>query len=205
MTEKIISVSLENDNTVKTVKEIYEPRYEGREYYSQAECELIFEDFKEHNKIWTAKHSREGFDSLDTKENWEPEAGKVVEDMESFQKYLDDTYGKDKYEAYALGAYVHGSVSFAFNKGEDTRCKWDSGTCGFVGINKEMYNGVDLNDLASQLSDAWNGAVSVLEVWDNYEDDVADEILSTEPMSVINDWKERMKAAYGVTEYKEEN
>lgn len=205
MTEKIISVSLENDNTVKTVKEIYEPRYEGREYYSQAECELIFEDFKEHNKIWTTKHSREGFDSLDTKEDWEPEARKVVEDMESFQKYLDDTYGKDKYEAYALGAYVHGSVSFAFNKGEDTRCKWDSGTCGFVGINKEMYDGVDLNDLASQLSDAWNGAVSVLEVWDNYEDDVVDEVLSTESMSVINDWKERMKAAYGVTEYKQEN
>lgn len=205
MTEKIISVSLEDDNTVKTVKEIYEPRYEGREYYSQAECELIFEDFKEHNKIWTAKHSREGFDSLDTGEDWEPEAGKVVEDMESFQKYLDDTYGKDKYEAYALGAYVHSGVSFAFNKGEDTRCRWDSGTAGFVGINKEMYMGVDLNDLASQLSDAWNGAISVLEVWDNYEDDVADEILSTESIATINDWKERMKAAYGVTEYKQEN
>lgn len=205
MTEKIISVSLEDDNTVKTVKEIYEPRYEGREYYSQAECELIFEDFKEHNKIWATKHSREGFDSLDTKEDWEPEGKSVVEDMESFQKYLDETYGKDKYEAYALGAYVHSAVSFAFNKGEDTRCRWDSGTCGFVGINKEMYMGVDLNDLASQLSDAWNGAVSVLEVWDNYEDDVADEILSTEPIATINDWKERMKAAYGVTEYKQEN
>ena len=205
MTEKIISVSLEDDNTVKTVKEIYEPRYEGREYYSQAECELIFEDFKEQNKIWATKHSREGFDSLDTKEDWEPEGKSVVEDIESFQKYLDETYGKDKYEAYALGAYVHSAVSFAFNKGEDTRCRWDSGTCGFVGINKEMYDGVDLNDLASQLSDAWNGAVSVLEVWDNYEDDVADEILSTEPIATINDWKERMKAAYGVTEYKQEN
>ena len=205
MTEKIISVSLEDDNTVKTVKEIYEPRYEGREYYSQAECELIFEDFKEHNKIWATKHSREGFDSLDTKEDWEPEGKSVVEDIESFQKYLDETYGKDKYEAYALGAYVHSAVSFAFNKGEDTRCRWDSGTCGFVGINKEMYMGVDLNDLASQLSDAWNGAISVLEVWDNYENDVADEILSTESIATINDWKERMKAAYGVTEYKQEN
>lgn len=205
MTEKIISVSLEDDNTVKTVKEIYEPRYEGREYYSQAECELIFEDFKEHNKIWATKHSREGFENLDTKEDWEPEGKSVVEDIESFQKYLDETYGKDKYEAYALGAYVHSAVSFAFNKGEDTRCRWDSGTCGFVGINKEMYMNVDLNDLASQLSDAWNGAISVLEIWDNYEDDVVDEILSIEPMSVINDWKERMKAAYGVTEYKQEN
>lgn len=204
-TEKVISVSLEDDNTVKTVKEVYEPRYEGREYYSQAECDLIFEDFKEHNKIWTAKHSREGFDCLDTKEDWEPEGKSVVEDMESFQKYLDDTYGKDKYEAYALGAYIHSAVSFAFNKGEDTRCRWDSGTIGFVGINKEMYDGIDLNSVSSQLSDAWNDCVSVLEVWDNYEDDVVSEVLSTEPMSVINDWKERMKAAYGVTEYKQEN
>lgn len=205
MTEKIISVSLEDDNTVKTVKEIYEPRYEGREYYSQAECELIVEDIKEQNKIWTLKHNREGFDSLDTEEDWEPEGNSVVADIESFQKYLDETYGKDKYEAYALGAYIHSAVSFAFNKGEDTRCRWDSGTVGFIGINKETYDGVDLNSVASQLSDAWNGAVSILEVWDNYEDDVVDEIASIETMDNIRDWKERMKAAYGVTEFKQEN
>lgn len=200
MTKKLLDNGMVEETTVKEI-----PRYEGICNYSQAECELIVEDFKNMNKIWTMKHSREGFDSLDTGEDWEPEAGKVVEDMESFQKYLDDTYGKDKYEAYALGAYVHSGVSFAFNKGEDTRCRWDSGTAGFVGINKKMYMGVDLNDLASQLSDAWNGAISVLEVWDNYEDDVADEILSTEPISTINDWKERMKTTYGVTEYKQEN
>ena len=193
----------DNKIQVTTVSEI--DRYVGREYYSQAECELIVEDITANNKIWTTKHSREGFENLDTKEDWEPEGKSVEADIESFQKYLDDTYGKDKYEAYALGAYIHSAVSFAFNKGEDTRCHWDSGTCGFIGINKEMYMNVDLNDLASQLSDAWNGYVSVIEVWDNYEDDVVDEILSTEPMSVINDWKERMKAAYGVTEFKQEN
>ena len=193
----------DNKIQVTTISEI--DRYVGREYYSQAECELIVEDITANNKIWTTKHSREGFENLDTKEDWEPEGKSVEADIESFQKYLDDTYGKDKYEAYALGAYIHSAVSFAFNKGEDTRCHWDSGTCGFIGINKEMYMNVDLNDLASQLSDAWNGYVSVIEVWDNYEDDVVDEILSTEPMSVINDWKERMKAAYGVTEFKQEN
>ena len=193
----------DNKIQVTTISEI--DRYVGREYYSQAECELIVEDITANNKIWTTKHSREGFENLDTKEDWEPEGKSVEADIESFQKYLDDTYGKDKYEAYALGAYIHSAVSFAFNKGEDTRCHWDSGTCGFIGINKEMYMNVDLNDLANQLSDAWNGYVSVIEVWDNYEDDVVDEILSTEPMSVINDWKERMKTAYGVTEFKQEN
>lgn len=201
--EKILEVTLENDNVIKTVKEVYEDRYEGRCEYSQCACECIVDDFKEQNKVWTTKKSREGFDCLDTKEDWEPEGNSVVEDIESFQKYLDDTYGKDKYEAYALGAYIHSAVSFAFNKGEDTRCKWDSGTIGFVGINKELC--VDLSRYASELSDAWNGYIEVLSVYDNYEEDWVDEIYSTEATSVINDWKERMKAAYGVTEYKQMN
>lgn len=204
MEEKIISVSLEDDNTVKTVKEIYEPRYEGREYYSQAECEFFVDFFKEQNKVWTMKHSREGFDCLDTEEDWQPEGASVVEDIESFQKYLDETYGEGKYEAYALGAYIHGSVSFAFNKGEDTRCRWDSGTCGFVGISKEMYKDVDLNNVSSQLSDAWNGSISVLEVWDNYEDEVVDETLSTDTFENICKWKEHVKEKYGVTKFKQE-
>lgn len=192
---------LDNDMVEETiVKEI--PRYEGICNYSQAECEMIAEDFKNLNKVWTMKHNREGFDSLDTKEDWEPEGNSVCEDIESFQKYLDETYGKDKYEAYALGAYIHGTVSFAFNKGEDNRCRWDSGTCGFVGINKELN--VDLNQYASQLSDAWNGWVYVLEIWDNLNDEVVDEILSTESCKVISEWKDKMKEQYGVTEYKEQ-
>ena len=72
-------------------------RYEGRMYYSQAECELVTDDFKEQNKVWTTKNSREGFECLDTKEDWEPEGESLQADMESFQKYLDETYGKDKY------------------------------------------------------------------------------------------------------------
>lgn len=192
---------LENGNVqVTTVKEI--SRYEGICNYSQAECELIAEDFKNLNKVWTMKHNREGFDSLDTGEDWEPEGNSVCEDIESFQKYLDETYGKDKYEAYALGAYIHSAVSFAFNKGEDTRCRWDSGTCGFVGISKELK--VDLNQYASELSDAWNGWVYIMEVWDNLEDEVVDEIISTESCKAINEWKDRMKEQYGVTEYKEQ-
>lgn len=186
--------------TVETIN-----RYSGRAYYSQCACECIVDNFTDTNKIWTTKHSREGFEHLDTKEEWEPEGESVAADIESFQKYLDETYGKDKYEAYALGAYVHSNVSFAFNKGEDRRCPWDSGTAGFVGISKEMYDGVDLNSVASELSDAWNGYISILEVWDNYEDDVIDEICSTESVSEINKWKEMVKEQYGVTEFKELN
>lgn len=196
MTKKL----LENNKVeITTVTQV--DRYEGREYYSQEQCEMIIEDFTNMNKAWITKHSREGFDALDTGESWEPECNSVCENIESFQKYLDETYGKDKYEAYALGAYVHSAVSFAFNKGEDNRCRWDSGTCGFVGINKEMYDGVDLNSLASQLSDAWNGWVSVLEIWDNYEDDVVSDILSTDTAYNIQAWKQEMKEKYGVVEF----
>ena len=197
MSKKLLDNGMVEETIVKEI-----PRYEGICNYSQAECEMIAEDFKNLNKVWTMKHNREGFDSLDTKEDWEPEGNSVCEDIESFQKYLDETYGKDKYEAYALGAYIHSAVSFAFNKGEDNRCRWDSGTCGFVGINKELN--VDLNQYASQLSDAWNGYVYVLEIWDNLNDEVVDEILSTESCKVISEWKDKMKEQYGVTEYKEQ-
>lgn len=197
MSKKLLDNGMVEETIVKEI-----PRYEGICNYSQAECEMIVEDFKETNKVWTMKHNREGFDSLDTGEDWEPKGNSVCEDIESFQKYLDETYGKDKYEAYALGAYIHSAVSFAFNKGEDNRCRWDSGTCGFVGINKELN--VDLNQYASQLSDAWNGCVYVLEIWDNLNDEVVDEILSTESCKVISEWKDKMKEQYGVTEYKEQ-
>ena len=197
MTKKLLDNGMVEETIVKEIH-----RYEGICNYSQAECEMIVEDFKNLNKVWTMKHNREGFDSLDTKEDWEPEGNSVCEDIESFQKYLDETYGKDKYEAYALGAYIHGAVSFAFNKGEDNRCRWDSGTCGFVGINKELN--VDLNQYASQLSYAWNGYVYVLEIWDNLNDEVVDEILSTESCKVISEWKDKMKEQYGITEYKEQ-
>ena len=201
-TEKIVSVELENETTVKTVKEIYEPRYEGFWEYDETECEWVRNDFKEINKVW-CKNSREGFEALNTGEKWMPDGESIEKDIESFQKYLDETYGKDKYEAYALGAYIHGSVSFAFNKGEDTRCRWDSGTVGFVGINKELN--VDLSFYAGKLSDAWNGCVERLWVYDNYEDEEVDEITSLLDYKAIQEWKAKMEEQYGVKEFKSEN
>ena len=177
-------------------------RYKGFIEYDECECEFVRDDFKEQNKVW-CKNSREGFELLNTDESWEPEGCSVEDDIESFQKYLDDTYGKDKYEAYALGAYIHGAVSFAFNKGEDTRCRWDSGTCGFVGINKELN--VDLNHYASALSDAWNGCIERMYVYDNYEDEEVDSITSLSSQKEIQEWKDKMKEQYGIEDYKDNN
>lgn len=193
---------LENGNVqVTTVKEI--PRYEGFCEYDQPACECVSEDFVEQNKVWITSREREGFKGVfDTGEDWEPECNSVEDDIASFQKYLDETYGKDKYEAYALGAYIHSTVSFAFNKGEDNRCRWDSGTVGFVGLSKECnYNP---SVLASQLSDAWNGWITRTFVYDNLEDEIVDEISSLDTDEDIKQWKEKMKEQYGVENYKEQ-
>lgn len=191
---------LENGNVQQIIiKEL--PRYEGYETYSQAECDFIAEDFKENCKIWTTKHSREGFDMLDTKENWEPDGNSLQEDLESFQKYLDEEYGKEKYEAYTIGAYIHSAVSFSFLKGLDTRCRWDSGNIGFIGIPVEYKNDFK----AQTLSDAWNGYISVLEIVDNLTGEVVDEIYSTEDWNTIQKWKENVKQKYGVTDFKINN
>lgn len=178
-------------------------RYQGYYCYSQSLIDMTTEDIKEQNKIWMTKHSREGFNCLDTNENWEPEHDSVAEDIESFQKYLDETYGKDKYEAYAVGAYIHSAVSFQISKGPDTRCPWDSGTVGFIGINKECNYDVDY--LASTLSDCWNGYLAELQIYDIYNEDVVDSILNNEPFKVVEEWKAKMKEQYGVTDYQQQD
>ena len=179
-------------------------RYQGFEEYDEAASDMVREDFMEQNKIWITDHEREGFKGVfDTGENWEPEGKSVEDNIKSYQKYLDEEYGEGKYEAFALGAYIHGAVSFAFNKGEDNRCRWDSGTVGFVGLNKECKYNTTL--LASQLSDAWNGWIERIYVWDNYEEDVVDEVSSLDTDEDIHAFKERMKKEYNVTEYKNNN
>lgn len=132
-----VEKKLLDNGKVEVIETTERDRYVGYCEYDEAETDLVIEDFKENNKVWIGKN-REGFEKLATDESWEPESKSVESDIDLFQKYLDETYGKDKYEAYALGAYVHGMVSFAFNKSDDTRCRWDSGTCGFVGISKEL-------------------------------------------------------------------
>lgn len=187
---------------VTTVTEM--PRYTGFHQGSSELCKMIMTDFTDNNKVWITPNEREGFKGImDTKEDWEPEKESVEKDIESFQKYLDETYGKDKYEAYALGAYIHSAVSFAFNKSEDNRCQWDSGTIGFVGIAKDMYT--NLNAIASELSDSWNGWIEEIGIFDNLTDEVVDSIISTESVKYINEWKAKMKEEYGVEDYQDQN
>ena len=195
-TEKIISVELENDKVIKTVKEVYEDRYQGFRSYDEVQCQMIVDDWKENHKIWVTQKSRE-LSGLNTDEDWQPEGESVEKDLESYQKYLDKTYGKDKYEAYALGAYIHGSISLALNKHDDTRCRWDSGTVGFVGIDKEIQSTYTGN-MIGDLNDAINGTIERYWVYDNYEDDTIDEAYSIEGREYLEKWATEVKDKYGL-------
>lgn len=196
-----------NKIQVTTVEE--KDRYVGKVVYDQVYCEQEFEDFKENNKCWTTKHSREGFDCMDTGENWEPQRDNILEDLTHFQLYLDKTYGKERYEAFALGAYVHSGVSFSLSKGSDNRDRWDSGTIGFVGIPKysveywEKRGGIC--EYASLLTAAWEGTLGEICVYDDYNGDLIDSCWTTDTCNEIEEWKAKMKEEYGVTEYEEEN
>lgn len=200
-----VEKKLLDNGKVEVIETTEQDRYEGFIEYDGCECDFVRDDFKEQNKVW-CRGGREGFEALNTGENWEPDTGSVEGDIESFQKYLDETYGKDKYEAYAFGAYVHSGVAFGFCKhkyvNQFDSGGWDSSTIGFVGINKELN--VDLNEYASNLSDAWNGNIEVLSVYDNYNEEQVDSIWSTESQEAINKWKDEMKEKYGVTEYKQQ-
>lgn len=190
--------TLLDNNNIKIIETKVIPRYEGIAHYCQAACEMFVDDVKEQNKIWMTSRSREGFDSLNTGEAWEPEGESVYKDIESFQKYLDDTYGKDKYEAYAVGAYIHSGVSFSISKGPDNRCRWDSGTIGFIGLNKE--NNYDINKLASNLTDSWEGDVIEYYVWDNYEDCVVDDEYwdTFADEKELKEWQEKTSKQYNI-------
>lgn len=167
--------TINDEGNINVVTVTTVPHYEGRIFVSQGGCEALIDNIKDQCDIWCAR-SREGFEVLNTINDWEPEEGDIKKDIEAFQKYLDEKYGKNNMIAFALGAYVHSMVSFSISKSEDNRCRWDSGTCGFIGIPNNMVE--HKNQLAEDLSNGWNGNVCEYQVWDNLKNDLVDSEMS---------------------------
>ena len=163
--------TLNDEGNVNVVTVATVPHYEGHIYASQGGCTMLVDSIKENCDIWCAR-SREGFEVLNTINDWEPEGESLQKDIESFQQYLDEKYGKDNLVAYALGAYIHSMVSFSISKSEDNRCRWDSGTCGFIGIPNNMVD--QTRQIAENLSNGWNGEVYEYQIWDNLKNDMVD-------------------------------
>ena len=186
------------------VTETYDlPRYRGRILSGcEYECEAVVSDIKEDCKIWTSQRSDY---SILTNVELDPNeifiGNSLSEDLEYYQKYLDRTFGKGEYEAFVLGAYIHSTTSFSVNKCGNHVCRFDSSQLGFIGLRKDKskahYSAENPDEVAEQLTAAWNGEYSEYEVIDNLTDDTVD-CLVTADYKEYQDWCVKAKEKYNV-------
>lgn len=166
-----------NDNIVEitTVTEV--PRYSGRAFREdQAFYDAQMCDFKDVVKMWVGVRD---YSSLTTEDSFEPNMNSLEDDRLSFQRYLDREYGKGKYEAYVLGAYIHSATLFSVSKEGDHRCRFDSGQLGFIGLPTDtkaepFYS--NPNYVADELTALWEGEYITHEVIDELTEEVVDSI-----------------------------
>lgn len=179
------TITLKNENIVHVVEEYDIPRYEMRVRYDCSdECEMVIEDIKNYCKIWVKACNYSNLTNVELDE---------VFDLASYQKFLDNKFGEGKYEAFVLGAYIHSGTSFSISKTGDHRCRFDSGTLGFIGVPE----GTNPDEIAVELTAAWNGEYEGYEIYDNLTDDYVDSICSYD-YNELKKWKEEARKKYGV-------
>ena len=152
------------------------------------ECEMAIEDIKYCCKLWVKSRN---YSNLTNVELYEDED--EVFDLAGYQKFLDNEFGKGEYEAFVLGAYIHSGTSFSISKTGDHRCRFDSGTLGFIGVPKDM----NPDKIAEELTAAWNGEYEGYEIYDNLTDDYVDSICDYDYKN-LKEWKEEVRKKYGV-------
>ena len=179
---------------VHVVEEYDIPRYEMlvRDDCSD-ECEMAIQDIQNHCKIWVKSRNYSNLTNVELDDDEVFEGKSLAGDLASYQKFLDREFGKGKYEAFALGAYIHSGTSFSISKTGDHRCRFDSGTLGFIGVPK----GTNLDKIAEELTAAWNGEYEGYGIYDNLLDDYVDSICDYDYNS-LEEWKKSAKLKYDV-------
>ena len=179
---------------VHVVEEYDIPRYEMlvRDDCSD-ECEMAIQDIQNHCKIWVKSRNYSNLTNVELDDDEVFEGKSLAGDLASYQKFLDREFGKGKYEAFALGAYIHSGTSFSISKTGDHRCRFDSGTLGFIGVPK----GTNLAKIAEELTAAWNGEYEGYEIYDNLLDDYVDSICDYD-YNGLEEWKKSAKLKYDV-------
>ena len=196
----------ENPNKVKVV-EMYEvDRYEPRICNCQEECETTIEEIKECCKIYVPKGDYRNLTTFEI--NYDDLTGQTLqEDLEIFQKKLDEEFGKDAYEAFVLGAYIHSGTAFSVNKTGNHVCRFDSSQLGFIGLRKgidDYYSAEHPDHVANMLTAAWEGQFNEYFVYDNLTQDMTYDDQAEPENLVTADYKEarafcnKMKEKYGV-------
>ena len=170
------------------------PRYEVRVRDDCSdECEMAIQDIQNHCKIWVKSRNYSNLTNVELDDDEVFEGKSLAGDLASYQKFLDREFGKGKYEAFVLGAYIHSGTSFSISKTGDHRCRFDSGTLGFIGVPK----GTNLAKIAEELTAAWNGEYEGYEIYDNLLDDYVDSICDYDYNS-LEEWKKSAKLKYDV-------
>ena len=169
------------------------PRYEVRVRYDCSdECEMAIEDIKDCCKLWVGSYNYSNLTNVELDEDEVFEGKSLAGDLAGYQKFLDREFGEE-YEAFVLGAYIHSGTSFSISKTGDHRCRFDSGTLGFIGVPK----GTNLAKIAEELTAAWNGEYQGYEIYDNLLDDYVDSICDYDYNS-LEEWKKSAKLKYDV-------
>ena len=185
------TITLKNENIVHVVEEYDIPRYEMRVRDDCSdECEMAIEEIEYCCKIWVKSRDYSNLTNVEGD----------FDDLASYQKFLDREFGKGEYEAFVLGAYIHSGTSFSISKTGDHRCRFDSGTLGFIGLKKDVnvcYNAEHPEKVADALTAAWNGEYQGYEIYDNLLDDYVDSICDYDYNS-LEEWKKSAKLKYDV-------
>ena len=143
------------------------------------ECEMAIQDIQNHCKIWVKSRNYSNLTNVEGD----------FDDLAGFQSAI----GEGKYEAFVLGAYIHSGTSFSISKTGDHRCRFDSGTLGFIGVPK----GTNLAKIAEELTAAWEGEYEGYDIYDNLLDDYVDSICDYDYEN-LKKWKEEAREKYGV-------
>ena len=188
------TITLKNENIVHVVEEYDIPRYEMRVRDDCSdECEMAIEEIEYCCKIWVKSRDYSNLTNVELDEDEVFEGKSLAGDLAGYQKFLDNKFGEGKYEAFVLGAYIHSGTSFSISKTGDHRCRFDSGTLGFIGVPK----GMNPDEIADALTAAWNGEYEGYESYDNLTDDYVDSMYDYDYKN-IKKWKEEAREKYGV-------
>lgn len=177
------------------------PRYEVRVRDDCSdECEMTVEEIKDCCKLWVKSCNYSNLTNVKLDEDEVFEGKSLAGDLAGYQKFLDREFGEGKYEAFALGAYIHSGTSFSISKTGDHRCRFDSGTLGFIGLKKDVnaYCSAEHPEkVADELTAAWNGEYQGYEIYDNLLDDYVDSICDYD-YNRLEEWKKSAKLKYDV-------
>ena len=157
------------------------------------ECEMTVEEIKDYCKLWVESYNYSNLTNVELDEDEVFEGKSLADYLAGYQKFLDNKFGEGKYEAFVLGAYIHSGTSFSISKTGDHRCRFDSGTLGFIGVPK----GTNLAKIAEELTAAWEGEYQGYEIYDDLLDDYVDSICSYD-YNDIEEWKKSAKLKYDV-------